>query len=83
MLCFNKSWRNHNRETQTWMNNSVLEFGDPHQASLPSSLSFSGFGGKKTPKYQLYAELSFLHPPERHNQGRYTIFIRSREYLVI
>lgn len=41
MLCFNKSWRNHNRETQTLMNNSVLEFGDTHQNSLRSSLSFS------------------------------------------
>lgn len=43
MLCFNKSWRNHNRDTQTLMSNSVLEFGDAHQASLRSSLSFSAW----------------------------------------
>lgn len=41
MLCFNKSWRSHNRETQTFMNNSVVEFGDTHQACLCSFLSFS------------------------------------------
>lgn len=46
MLCFNKSWRNHNRETQTLMNNSVLEFGDTHQNSLCSSLSFSALENK-------------------------------------
>lgn len=44
MLCFNKSWHNHNRETQTLMNNSVLGFGDTHQASLRSTLSFSALG---------------------------------------
>lgn len=41
MLGFNKSWLNHNRETQTLVSNSVLEFGDAHQASLCPFLSFS------------------------------------------
>lgn len=67
MLCFNKSWRNHNRETQTLMNNSMLEFGDTHQASLRSSLSFSALEKKK---YWWYAEVRFLHPTQGHNQGK-------------
>jgi len=67
MLCFNKSWHNHNRETQILTNNSVLEFGDAHQASLRSSLSLSALEEKN---YHRYAEVNFLRPTQGHNQGR-------------